>query len=137
MTERALDSSVAIALLSSGHSDHAEVLTWRGESAMALAGHALAETYAVLTRLPGDARIAPADVAVLLAEEFDPPLLMRDETFRELVPTLARHAIVGGAVYDALVGLAARDNHLVLATLDRRARATYEAVGATVEFVLT
>jgi hypothetical protein len=43
--------------------------------------------------------------------------------------------IAGGAVYDALVGLAAAEHGVQLATRDARARATYEAVGARVVIV--
>jgi len=45
---------------------------------------------------------------------------------------LSRLGIAGGAVYDALVALAAVEHEADLATRDARARATYEAVGASV-----
>lgn len=49
-----------------------------------------------------------------------------------IADTLARLGIAGGAVYDALVALAALDHDADLATRDLRAKATYEAVGARV-----
>jgi len=52
-----------------------------------------------------------------------------------LPTTLAAMNIAGGAVYDAMVGLAAATNGCVLATRDGRARGTYEMVGAEVEAV--
>lgn len=99
---------------------------------MALSGHALAETYSVLTRLPGDLRLAPADAARLLADRFVEPFLLGADTARGLPAVLSRHGIAGGAVYDALVALAALEHGAVLATRDARARATYETVGARV-----
>jgi hypothetical protein len=36
--------------------------------------HTLAETYSVLTRLPGDARVHPADAVVLIDENFAEPV---------------------------------------------------------------
>jgi hypothetical protein len=45
---------------------------------------------------------------------------------------LSQLGIAGGAVYDALVGLAAAENGASLATRDNRAHATYEIVGAHV-----
>jgi predicted nucleic acid-binding protein len=45
---------------------------------------------------------------------------------------LSRHGIGGGAVYDALVALAAVEHGADLATRDVRAKATYEAIGARV-----
>jgi toxin FitB len=51
---------------------------------------------------------------------------------RKLPDTLARLGIAGGAVYDALVALAAKEHGAALATRDARARGTYDAVGVTV-----
>ena len=45
---------------------------------------------------------------------------------------LSRLAIAGGAVHDALVALAVRENGADPATRDVRAKATYEAVGGRV-----
>jgi hypothetical protein len=92
-----------------------------------LAGHAAVETYSVLTRLPGDLRLDPADAARLLAERFAPPLLLAQKATRRLTDTFARLGISGGAVYDALVAVAAAEHDADLATRDARARATYEA----------
>jgi predicted nucleic acid-binding protein len=44
--------------------------------------------------------------------------------------------VAGGAVHDALVGLAAAAHGTALATRDGRARATYEAVGVQVVIVV-
>jgi toxin FitB len=128
----AVDTSVAIPLLVRSHHDHAAVVRWWGGQDVALAGHALAETYSVLTRLPGDARLAPADAARLLTARFSAPLLLNSSRARKLPDTLARLGIAGGAVYDALVALAAKEHDAVLATRDARARGTYDAVGVAV-----
>jgi len=40
--------------------------------------------------------------------------------------------IAGGAVYDALVALAAQEHEVPLATRDARAQGTYDAVGVKV-----
>ena len=45
---------------------------------------------------------------------------------------LSRLGIAGGAVYDALVALAAAEHGADLATRDGRARSTYETVGVRV-----
>jgi toxin FitB len=127
-----VDTSVAIPLLVATHDAHAAVVRWWDGRDVALCGHALAETYSVLTRLPGDLRLAPADAARLLAERFAPPLLLGPETAARLPDVLGRLGIAGGAVYDALVGLAAAEHGARLATRDIRARPTYEIVGATV-----
>jgi hypothetical protein len=111
------------------------VTWWRGRS-VALSGHALAETYSVLTRLPGDIRVAPQDAARVLNERFAPPLVLEADSAARLPDILSRAGIAGGAVYDALVALAAVEHDCVLATRDGRAKATYEMIGARVEVVV-
>jgi toxin FitB len=128
----AVDTSVAVPLLVRSHHDHAAVVRWWNGQEIALAGHALAETYSVLTRLPGDARLTAADAARLLSARFSAPLVLSSSRTRTLPDTLARLGIAGGAVYDALVALAAKEHGATLATRDARARGTYEAVGVTV-----
>lgn len=131
----AVDTSVAVALLVQTHRAHAVVVRWWDHRQVALSGHALAETYSVLTRLPGDLRVAPADAARLLTERFDTPLLLGPEVAERIPDVLSRLSIAGGAVYDALVALAAAEHGADLATRDARARATYETVGVRVVLV--
>lgn len=131
-TPIAVDTSVAIPLLVQTHRAHAAVSRWWDGRELALASHAVAETYSVLTRLPGDLRLAPADAARLLRERFTEPLLLGRETFSRLPDVLSSMGIAGGAVYDALVALAAAEHGAQLATRDARAKSTYEAVGVTV-----
>lgn len=128
----ALDTSVAVPLLVQTHEAHAAVVRWWAGREVALSGHALAETYSVLTRLPGDVRMAPADAARLLEDRFSAPLLLGAQTALRLPEVLSQMGIAGGAVYDALVALAAVEHQVDLATRDARARDTYEKVGATV-----
>jgi toxin FitB len=128
----AVDTSVAVPLLVRSHHHHAEVVRWWNGQEIALSGHALAETYSVLTRLPGDARLAAGDAARLLKARFAAPLVLSASDSRKLPDTLSRLGIAGGAVYDALVALAAREHGAALATRDARARGTYDAVGVEV-----
>ena len=48
---------------------------------------------------------------------------------RRLPDTLSRLGTAGGAVYDALVTLAAKEHGAALATRAARARGTYDVVG--------
>ncbi len=132
----ALDTSVAVPLLLSSHSAHATVSKWWAGRPVALCGHALIETYSVLTRLPGDARLGGTDAARLIDARFERPLTLTQDTFERLSEALAEIDVVGGAVYDALVALAALDHDAVLATRDERARTTYDQVGVRVETVV-
>lgn len=128
----AVDTSVAVPLLVRSHHHHVAVTRWWNGQDIALSGHALAETYSVLTRLPGDARLAPADAARLLQARFSAPLVLSSRRARALPETLSRLGIAGGAVYDALVALAAHEHKAALATRDARARGTYDAIGVKV-----
>jgi len=128
----ALDTSVAVPLLVQSHRAHAAVVRWWKGREVALSGHALVETYSVLTRLPGDLRLAPADAARLLDERFAAPLLLGAETTGRLPELVAGLQIAGGAVYDALVALAAVEHEAELVTRDARAQGTYDRVGVRV-----
>ena len=131
----AVDSSVAVPLLVRTHPDHQRILRWRRGKQLTLAGHAVAETYSVLTRLPGHARLTPDDAVAAIDRAFPHRHGFATKSWTQLPTTLSRSGVFGGAVYDALVGLAAKEHGCVLATRDGRARATYEALGVTVEVV--
>ena len=134
-TPLAADTSIAVPLLVQTHPDHDEVTRWAAGRSLTLSGHAAAETYSVLTRLPADARLAPADAARLVRERFSRPLLLDAGTGSRLTDVLGDLGIVGGAVYDALVGMAAAHHGADLATRDGRALPTYRAVGVRVVLV--
>jgi predicted nucleic acid-binding protein len=131
----AVDTSVAVPLLLKDHSDHDAVVRWWRGRDIALSGHALAETYSVMTRMPGAARLAPDDAARLIAQRFPMPVVLASDTAAALPTILADLGIAGGAVYDGMVALAAAQEGHVLATRDARAKLTYDAVGIAVEVV--
>jgi predicted nucleic acid-binding protein len=130
-----LDTSAAVALVVEDHEAHASTLEAVRGRRLGLAGHAWFETYSVLTRLPGGRRRSPADVVALLAHDFQATGFLADEAAAALGPELARLGISGGAVYDALVGAAARQHGRSLVSGDARARPVYEALGVRVRMV--
>ena len=130
----ALDTSVVVPLLVTSHPAYLQVTNWARGRSLAVVGHALIETYSVLTRLPGDARLLPEDAVQVISDSFiHLPLPL--EWSREPHRLLAAKRVAGGATYDGLVALAALANNAVLATRDARARPTYEAVGVQIEIV--
>lgn len=133
MTDVLLDTSVAVPLLLTSHAAHRAANDAIGERSVALAGHAVHETYAVLTRLPGDARVAPRDAVRLLRDRFDTAAVLDARAARSAPAVLADAGIAGGATYDGLVALAARSAGLPLASRDRRALNTYQLLGVPVE----
>ena len=131
----AVDTSVAVPLLVAAHDHHANVAAWARGRSLHLSGQALPETYSVLTRLPGDARLAPADAALFIDANFGEALVLSARAFQAVHSELSRSGGAGGATYDGLVALAAREHNAVLATRDARARSTYERLGVTVEVI--
>jgi len=130
-----LDTSAAVALVVEDHEAHAATLEAVRGRRLGLAGHAWFETYSVLTRLPGGLRRSPAEVARLLAHDFPATAFLAEEGATALGPELARLGISGGAVYDALVGAAARRHGRSLVSGDARARPVYEALGVRVRLI--
>ena len=87
-----------------------------------------------LTRLPPPHRAHPSIVHAFITERFTEPFLTLSQTgYQELLATIAAGQILGGPAYDALIAFTAVEHQAALLSLDQRATATYEAVGATVE----
>jgi predicted nucleic acid-binding protein len=130
-----LDTSAAIALIVEDHEAHAATLEGVRGHRLGLAGHAWFETYSVLTRLPGALRRSPADVIRLLTHNFPASGFLGEAASVELGPELSRLDVSGGAVYDALVGAAARQHRRRLVSGDARARPVYEALGVEIQAI--
>ena len=130
----ALDTSIAVPALLSGHAEHERCRERIVGSKATLCGHAFVETYSVLTRLPLPDRLTPGEAEGLLARAFEAPLEL-GMGLSAAVRTLVAAGISGGATYDGLVALAARANVALLLTRDMRARPVYDALGVDYEVV--
>ena len=125
----ALDTSCMVAAVCAWHARHAAAAAEiegrfdRGER-MAIAAHAIAETYAVLTRLPAPHRLAPADAWTLVRTNFvdNASLVTLDGPAHVAVlEDLAGDGIGGGRTYDALIAACAAASHAkALLTFNRR-----------------
>jgi predicted nucleic acid-binding protein len=110
------DSSCLIAAVCAWHEHHdaaVDAVESRRSAGgvLVLAGHALAESYAVLTRLPPPHRLAPADAGALIQESFVRStrlVALPGSAYATLVRRLAREGISGGRVYDAIIAESAR-----------------------------
>jgi predicted nucleic acid-binding protein len=131
----ACDTSVAVAALDPTHEAHPACRRALVELRPALAGHATFETYSVLTRLPLPLRLSAGQAASVLAAAFPEDCWLDASGTRDLRQRLAGFDIVGGSVYDALVGQAAVTNHRTLLTRDRRAERTYRSLDVKYRFV--
>ena len=133
--ELLVDTSVAVALTVADHEHHEPTFEALGRRRLGLAGHAAFETFSVLTRLPPPTRRTPAAVARLLGASFPHSKFLGARAAAALLSELETAGIAGGAVYDALVGAAANEHRLRLATRDRRALEVYRALEVDVELL--
>jgi predicted nucleic acid-binding protein len=127
------DSSVLVAGFVAGHRFHEAAISVLAEvrSGGCLVAHTMAETYAVLSA-PGGIYRAESGAVVAYLDQFaasTSPIQPQPDAFREALDLLAREGRVGGAIYDALIALAARDAEATLVSLDRRAEKIYELCG--------
>lgn len=72
----------------------------------------------------------------MLAHNFnEPPVGLPDERYMDLLTTLSAAGFSGGSVYDAVIGFTASLAGATLLTLDRHARAVYQAIGVSAELL--
>jgi toxin FitB len=136
MTTWLADTSVAVPLVQAAHAAHARVRKIVANRSVGLPAHSAVETYSVLTRLPGDARLSPSDAARLIEARFDRIAPLSPTLQRRLVRDFAAAGLAGGAVYDALIATIARSDNSTLLTRDSRTAATYAAIEADYELVV-
>lgn len=130
-----LDTSAAVALVVEDHEGHHATLEAVRGRRLGLAGHAWFETYSVLTRLPSGLRRSSADAVRILVRNFPASAFLGEAEAMSLGEEIAGMGISGGAVYDALVGAAARQHQQPLVSRDARARPIYDALGVDVQFI--
>lgn len=133
--ELLLDTSAAISLISPSAVHFDAVHARTRELRLGLAGHAVFETYSVLTRLPGGQRLSPTAAERVISVNFPASVALDGSEAHLVLRRLASAGIAGGAVYDGLVALAARRAGVTLLSCDRRAASTYSALGVTVELI--
>ena len=130
-----VDTSVVVAAFASWHEGHASATATLARRPR-LPAHVALESFSVLTRLPAPHRAPPELVAEYLEAAFPAaPLTLSGRAQLALVRLAARAGLAGGAIYDALIAATAKQARATLVTRDRRALATYEAVGARVEWL--
>jgi len=136
-----VDTSCIVAALCTWHSHHpqaaAEIERRLGaRERLATAAHALAESYAVLTRFPAPHRLSPADALALLDGNFiDRAQIVALDAggYRALLRRAGREGISGGRAYDALIAeCALKAKAAVLLTFNAGHFALLEASGVRV-----
>jgi len=131
----ACDTSLLVPALLSWHPAHAECRELLATEVGHVPAHVLLECFSVMTRLPAPHRVATGDAASVLGALSLTPVVLPASHHLRLVAALAAQGLRGGAIYDALVASTAAHHGLRLVTRDRRATATYDAVGVTYTIV--
>ena len=110
------DTSILVAAIVESHPDHARTFPWlrdakRGQHALFVSTHTLAETYAVLTSLPLQPRMSPDIARRLIRENVEHIATVVDlcsEDYRRVLDNMASLGLTGGVIYDALAAHAAQ-----------------------------
>jgi predicted nucleic acid-binding protein len=105
-----VDTTVIVAAVHANHPAHAEAARWLDDAfsthQVVLAHHSIIESYAVLTRLPADYRLSPAEAETVLTETLQNNASIAPFSSESVWDAL--HAFVGtpsagGATYDAFI----------------------------------
>lgn len=103
------DTSVLVAASVEAHEHHARslaVFSGADRRTACCAAHSLVELYSTLTRLPGKIRLRAED-AVLVVDSVEERLeivSLDAREYRRAIRSAATSGIVGGTIYDALLG---------------------------------
>lgn len=129
MARFALDSSCMVAGVSSWHTRHEAVAGAIGErldrgEQLVVAGHALAEAYSVLTRLPAPHRLSAPDAWSLLRVNFAETAVVTaldGPRYVQLIGEMVELGVRGGRIYDSIIGACAEQARVAeLLTLNAR-----------------
>ena len=127
------DSTVIIAALANWHWLH-EKAAERLQNISTAISHSLAETFSTMTRMPRSQRVHPTQIRLFLDIQFKTEIALT--SYLPAIAELTDIGVAGGATYDGLIALAARNAGMKLLSLDRRAIPTYEAVGVEYEILI-
>jgi predicted nucleic acid-binding protein len=132
----AADASVLVPALLASHEFHAACHESAGLIDSAI-GHALVETYAVLTRLPQPYTVPPVQASTALRSYSANVLVLPGDEISDAIDRFVIARASGGASYDALIAVTANQHSATLLTRDERAAETYERLGSDVRWVST
>ncbi|GAC1397241.1 MAG: type II toxin-antitoxin system VapC family toxin [Mycobacterium sp.] len=130
-----VDTSAALALAQRENPFHLAAKARLLACRRGMSGHAAVELLSVLTRLPPPHRLSPTAALRLAETNFPESRFLSATDYKVLLREFATAGLAGGALYDGLVGAAARKHRLPLVTGDRRAEATYRILGVTYELL--
>jgi predicted nucleic acid-binding protein len=132
----AADSSLLVPALLASHEFHDTCYESAGLVDAAV-GHALVETYAVLTRLPQPYTVPAVQASAALRSYSSQVLVLPGDELADTIDRFVIARVSGGSSYDALIAATAAHHGASLLTRDERAAEVYERIGADVMWVAT
>lgn len=104
-----LDTTVLVAAFYGDHERHGpsfELFVRQSASHAGTAAHCLAETYSVLTGMPGKHRASPAEALLFLGSvrERLSTIALDGPEYAAALENAAANGISGGGIYDAIIG---------------------------------
>ena len=112
------DTSVLVAAIVESHPMHSRALPWlqqvkaeKTTDSFFVAGHTLAELYAVLTTLPVKPKISPLTARRLIHDNIETSakiISLSSSDYRDSVKQISELGLTGGIIYDALIAKAAQ-----------------------------
>lgn len=128
-----VDSSVLVPALRRSHPAHGVARDALRRPGLRLVAHVAAETFAHLTR--SRPRVHPRIVLDALLMLDERPAALSGGEYLATLRRCTEGALIGGAVYDALIASTAREAGLRLLSLDQRAARTYATMEAEFELL--
>jgi predicted nucleic acid-binding protein len=132
----AADASVLIPALLADHEFHDACFASAGRIDAAI-GHALVETYAVLTRLPQPYTVPAVQASEAVRTYGTQVLVLPGDRLTDTIDRFGSARVGGGSSYDALIAATAAHHGASLLTRDERAAEVYARIGAEVSWVAT
>jgi predicted nucleic acid-binding protein len=132
----AADSSVLVPAILASHEFHDACHESAGLIDAAI-GHALIETYAVLTRLPQPYTVSPVHASAALRSYGGDVLMVPGDELMDTLDRFAGARVTGGATFDAVIAATAAHHGATLLTRDERAANVYERLGVEITWVAT
>lgn len=136
-----VDTSCIVSAVCAWHKHHAQAAAeierrLGAHQRLATAAHALAESYAVMTRFPAPHRLSPADALELLESNFISGarvVALDADGYRSLLRRAGKKGIAGGRTYDAIIAeCALKAKAAILLTFNAVHFAGLEAAGVRV-----
>ncbi|MEO1145234.1 MAG: PIN domain-containing protein [Cyanobacteria bacterium J06638_22] len=108
------DTTVLVAGTLTQHPNHEPCFVelqrvFSGQHQGYLSTHSLAETYSVLTRLPIQPRISPANAESIIQRllQYLEPVALTSKNYQAAIAQMTTLNLAGGAIFDALIAQAA------------------------------